>query len=152
MKRNLIKFSLIATIVLIISTVLNPNGENQKVEASESPNAPIEIENTTQYEIEKMLLKHPDTEFETQAAGTIAILFGGVLVGFLVSGGVRYVTGYSADYWVSQGIGHVHNTLSNLPLTSKTEVLVYPNGQVNQRCDGSGYCAIPSKLLPKENQ
>lgn len=141
MKSIAFKISFFASIVLIVTTLLNPTGQNHEVHASN-----IEEANMTMYEGNSFNFDDYKYEFEAQA-GAVAIFFGGIVVGWIIGGAVTYATGYSPDYWVSKGIGHVHNTLRNLPVTANSEVIVYPNGSVQQRCNGSGYCAIPSKII-----
>lgn len=128
------KISVGLSLILIFTMILAPIAQTNSAQAQE-----INQENYL-----------TDENIQPQAAG-VAIFFAGVLVGYIVDGAVIYTTGYSAGYWAAQGIGHVHNSLASLPsLTNDSYVTVYPNTGNLQICNGSGYCAIPTKLtIPK---
>lgn len=65
-----------------------------------------------------------------------------MVVGYLIDGVVVYTTGYSSAFWVSQGIGFVHNELVGIAKTiSKTvrSIFVQESGAICVQ----GFCRMP---------
>lgn len=84
-------------------------------------------------------------EIEPQSAAAVGVFFAGVAVAFLIDGVVVYTTGYSSAFWVSQGIGFVHNELVGIAKTvSKTvrSIFVQESGAICVQ----GFCRMPYSI------
>lgn len=96
--------------------------ENQIITNNES--APIKIE-------------------ERSATGAIAIFFGGMVVGWVIEGTIKYATGKAPSEWVAWGLGKVHNYILQQVRNGARQVVVPKSGPYT--CPGvvidhSGMC------------
>lgn len=83
------------------------------------------------------MIKIQESEYEAQAAG-ITIFFGGIVVGMVINGGIQYATGYSAEYWIAQGLHNIEAKLISLAPSYTPDYYM----QVNRNGTVTSLCAI----------
>lgn len=143
---------LVFTFALVQSIDLEANEMNNEASVDSDLHYEIRSSHELDFDTRTYIDEINDSKFEEDFSemnsNRMRVMFRGVWVAWVLDAGIEYTTGHSPSMWLQEGIGHVDETLRNLPVTNDAYVIVYPNTGNLERCDYStGYCAIATRIV-----